>query len=207
MDGGRVCYVYHYIESDPEKDVHVWTKRDLPATAAGYNTQTADYIWDQMGDMTWAEAEFTWSSKIITSLAPLNVFGDENGRLWVLGGSNSFNGQPINAYAIFGPVGWSHPEIDIEDRTKELTLVEPWAGTGNPGEHLAISVGTSVRGGGPFAYGEQVLFSLDGSGYPWVNFQTKGRIFSLKFSTPSGEVGNRWRLYGYLVELGVEGRA
>lgn len=203
--GGFGCWMYHYGISDPDNNQNVWTKRTLPATACGYSAMSEDWTWN-MFDYAWASASWGWTDKDLSALFDLNLFGNEDGVIFAYGVTDDWNGVAIDAWVKMGAVGGTYPDVQIQHLIKEMKSVEPWADIGLENQTIRITAGYADRIGGEFTYpGEYQDYQLDMSGYPWVNFTQPGRVFSLKFAT-DGNVGNRWRLAGYLAEVAVGGR-
>lgn len=82
------AFTEHYLELMSEREDTPFTFRDLPATATGYFERTSSLTWNQILSQ-FQNTTFRWNDKFFEALFPFNLFGDENGYVYILGASES----------------------------------------------------------------------------------------------------------------------
>jgi hypothetical protein len=101
--GPEYCYVEHYLEDTGIDDPYfsAFAQRQIPATAFGYYARESTITWDTL-TQPWSDLTFRWDDRFLQAAFPYTLFGDDQGRVFILNSGQSFNGAPVNALARFG---------------------------------------------------------------------------------------------------------
>ncbi len=96
------AYSEHYLENVGDDPVP-YTIRELPATATGYFERQSVVKWSDISD-TWQSQNNRFDDRFFQAAFPFNLFGDENGNIFILNGADSQNGSDIDSFAQYGKV-------------------------------------------------------------------------------------------------------
>lgn len=97
----EIAWVEHYLEDVGENVDSAYSKRQFPFTADGYYEQVVGLTWDTITG-TWDEATFAWNDQSAAAGFPLNLMGDNNGRIWIINTVQRANGVLLPFFFRFG---------------------------------------------------------------------------------------------------------
>ena len=185
----------HYLEEVGDANTP-YTIRDLPSTAMG-NFRRQDTLRFSDITNTWAEQSIRWNDRFFQASFPFNLFGDENGNVFILGEVDSQDGSDISSFATFG----LRPVVDgvnkgIVKRVYMFTEALPSAGY-----DLAVNVLTTNQANGTTTSQSSLGYDLTQSvsGNPFVSPFVAGRYYQVKISVDG--VGRPFNLAGYDTEI------
>jgi len=192
------AYVEHYLELVGQNDPTPVTYRDLPATATGYFQREKTLTFNALTS-SWAEQNYRWNDRFLQAAFPWNLFGDENGNVFVLGERDSHDGAAFASYARTGRISLG------STRAKGvLTRVYPFAGelpaASYPLEvyaHAATQVSGDTTEHGPYD------FDLTQQGRHFVPIRVVARYAELEFR--SYGAGAPWSLSGWKIDVASAG--
>ncbi|MGI9297771.1 MAG: phage head spike fiber domain-containing protein [Gammaproteobacteria bacterium] len=104
-------YVEHYLELVGEDEQSPVTIRDFPATAVGFGARETTLRFSDILD-TWADQNYRWNDRFFLANFPFNLFGDENGQIFIL---NELDSQDGSAFASW----WRFPRRAFGDATRK----------------------------------------------------------------------------------------
>jgi hypothetical protein len=196
--GPKIAYTEHYLENASlhgQAGFVPMTIRDLPATATGYFERSTTLTF---GDLVveWQNVNFKWNDRWLETTYPLNLFGTEDGYIYVLGLATdqvvgASTATAVNSFARFRR--W--PVID-GDRKGLIRRITPYA-LERPGAVVDLTV--SIYGADAANRSSALLdsqdFALDYSGNRFKSFRKMTRYTEVQFSTNA--LGGYFELAGY----------
>jgi len=192
--GPQTSFVEHYLEEVPPNRDTPMTIRDLPATATGY-FERSEALTFNLVTQSFESTAFRWDDRFFDAAFPFNVFGDEDGNVWMLSTSSNQNGVKLQSYARF------HRFALVDGRNKgHLQRIEPYCDKRTTPD-LSVRIYTSDFLEGDLTLKETLTFTIDHSGNRYVSARTIGRFVELEFIT--NVLDASWSLDGY----GIEGIA
>jgi hypothetical protein len=104
----ETAFVQHYLE-DPQvaergqlsSGETPYTQRNMPMTASGFFERTDTITFDQITN-TFAENNQRWNDSFFQAAFPWNLFGDNNGNIFILGEVDSHDGASISSFFRIG---------------------------------------------------------------------------------------------------------
>lgn len=192
----ETAFVEHYIEEVRDKDKLPYTIRDLTATATGYFNRFSTL---KFSDITtgWDTQNNRWNDRFFEGTFPLNLFGDENGKIFTLGETDDQDGVAITSFALFG----LRPTVDGRRKgiiRRVYSFTEKQAGaatnlsvivrTGNQGDDVTTSASTL----------EHDLTNSNDSRY-FVSPFVSGRFYQIEYRMIG--IGVPFALSGYDVDI------
>ncbi len=187
--GPEKAFTEHYLEKIPS-GLTPMTIRELPATATGYFDRISTITFATIvGD--WESFNFAWDDRFFEAAFPFNLFGDENGNIFVLGTDDDQAGVALNSFARFGrvPVGDGRNQGIIK-------RIEPFAM-----ERPAATVPLTIKiFGADGVERDAVLkatqtFDLTFGGLRFASFRAMMRYAEVEFSTNA--LNARWEVDGF----------
>jgi len=99
--GPNSAFVEHYLEDPGNGLPSPYSRRTFPFTATGYFKRQTGLTWDQLTN-TWDTYNFRWNDRFFFSAFPLNVGGDDTGKLYTFNVSQDANGAALPSFVRFG---------------------------------------------------------------------------------------------------------
>lgn len=190
--GPEKAFTEHYLEDLPSGLVPI-TIRELPATATGYfERETTLTFATIVGD--WQSYNFTWDDRFFEAAFPFNLFGDENGNLFILGTRDDQAGVKLQSFARFG----RFPVADGRNKGF-LKRIEPFAK-----ERSGSTVPLTINVYGADAVESLMTlkatntFDLTFAGLRFASFRAMMRYAEIEFTTNA--LAARWEIDGYATE-------
>jgi hypothetical protein len=186
----------HYLEDFiPGQEGTPFSHRQFPFCSTGYYRRKSGIRWQDVAT-NWQAANYSWSDQFFQLAYPLNLAGDENGKLFIINEDQTGDGAPLPSSARFGRVAvGSGRERGLVRRIYPYVLaqassmfVRPW---------LADSAGGQLRDGGSYAF--DVNQPQEGH---FVSPFRRGRFVSVEFGSTTGEP---WALQGYDLDMNEGG--
>lgn len=202
FSGPTMAVTEHYLEVESIRQERVpYTLRELPATATGYFERSTTLRWSDLVN-EWTTYNFAWNDRFFEAAFPFNLFGDEDGNVWILGTQDSKNGAAIRSFARFGRFA-----VADGDRKGILHRIAPWA-TVRPaaGYSLTVKLYMADQFGGAASLVSTLLYNLTQVGAAirrFVSPMKAGRYAEVEFETNGIDQG--WEISGYEVSATVAG--
>lgn len=165
-DGKRIVYVYNYREG-------TWAKRNLPIVSwAEFISSNSPRIDDLSQPIDTYNRPI--DSRDALALAPLRLFGGEDGYIYVYGQDDSYDGAPFESMMQTKLFDFGRPDL-----IKRLLQVEVVAGF--QGDYsIQLEVGTSDKPYGLLQWRGPFTIQL-GSQSSRIDLDISGRYFSFRF--------------------------
>lgn len=183
-----IAWPEHYLEDPgPDLDGSPFSKRDFPFTTTGFYERQTGMLFSEVLE-TFEEFNFAWNDQFFQAAFPLNLAGDENGVIWVVGQTQTANGQPLPSFVRTGRmVLRSGRERDL------LTRIYPYAHSLPFNLEVTLYMGDFV-GGEPGAKGTE-LFNMNLiEGRHFTVHYRRGRVMEFQFGSSAGDP---WILDGW----------
>jgi len=198
--GAKIAYTEHYLENATlhgQGGFVPMTIRDLPATATGYFERSTTLTFADLV-VEWQSVNFRWNDRWLETTYPFNLFGTEDGYIYVLGASTdqiegASTAVAVESYGRFR----RFPVIDGE-RKGLVRRVTPFA-LERPGAAADLKISLY---GADAAHRLPVLlqsqdFALDYSGNRFASFRKMTRYAEIQFGTNA--LGGHFEVAGYAV--------
>lgn len=189
------AFVEHYLELVGENEPAPFTIREIPATAMGFFSRETTLTWQTVSG-TWEEQNYRWNDRFLQAAFPLNLFGTQDGGVYILNERDSKAGDPITSYVRFG-----RRALGGIRRKGTVMRVYPFVETlSNASHELEVRVHlTNEPAGrttmnGPFAYDLRHSTSKN-----FVSPRRTGRYAEIEFRTEG--TGRPWTLQGYDIDV------
>jgi hypothetical protein len=103
QDDGQpeTSYVEHYLEEVGERKPSPYTIRRMPFTASGFFERLTTLTWNAI-ITDWTAQNYRWNDRFLQSAFPYNLFGDEDGFIYILNSGETVDGAALVNYARFG---------------------------------------------------------------------------------------------------------
>jgi hypothetical protein len=195
--GAKRAYTEHYLEDATLRGAAFvpMTIRDLPATATGYFERSTTLTFADLV-VEWTNVNFKWNDRFLETTYPFNLFGTEDGYIYILGTSvDQIEGADtpvaVESFARFRRA----PVVD-GDRKGYIRRVTPYA---HERSGATVDLKVSVYGADA-AHRNSVLlqsqdFALDYSGNRFSTFRKMTRYAEIQFGT--NDLGGHFELAGY----------
>lgn len=95
------AFVKHYLEEVGDKAPFPHSARSFPFTATGYFSRQSGLTWNQL-TQTWAELNFRWNDQFFSAAFPLNLAGDNNGKIYTINTAQNADSVALSSYVLFG---------------------------------------------------------------------------------------------------------
>lgn len=95
-----LAFTEHYLE-EVGRAPKPFMVRDLSAVSMGFFERELTLTWDQISQ-AFDEINFRWDDRFLQAAFPFNLFGSDDGRVYILNEWDSQNGEDFNAYVRFG---------------------------------------------------------------------------------------------------------
>lgn len=187
----ETAWTEHYAESVGSAP-QPFTKRDLPATAAGYFKSSPNSRWSDFTGITFDQLNQPFVTSYFSAGFPVVLFGDENGYLYTLNIQTGKDTTPEMRSFFTSP---TRPLADGNSRGI-VRRVEPYLEKRTPVVTLDIEINTSERMPGDLTPEDGSVLS-DHSGDRFTPARNPGRYASVTFSTDLAS--ENWKLEGYRV--------
>lgn len=189
--GPTTSFVEHYLEETPSNFNTPMTIRDLPATASGFFERASSLTFADLAQ-AWEVTNFRWNDKFFEAAFPFNLFGDENGDVFLLSSADDQNGVAIQSFARF------HRFALADGRSKGmLKRVEPYAAM-RTGVNLTVRIYGTDFLEGELTLKETLDFTIDHSGNRFVSARSVMRFAEIEFITNA--LNATWAIDGYGIE-------
>jgi hypothetical protein len=176
-------------------DTKAWSWRDAPMVAYGYYKQDVSLTIDMLENSI-----DSWNDEIDSSInmenAPLNICGDKDGNLFVLGG-NAFNGSAIESWLTTKLF-----DFDAPGSVKRLLRLQLMISREGP-YNLPVYVGTADNVDEPVKWQGPYYMNLDKTYPPWIDMDLSARYFCLKFGTVGAD--EPYKITGYILYYQLRG--
>lgn len=196
--GPTTAYTEHYTDPFNFSDGPrvPFTIRDLPATAMGYFERASTLTWDQITTQ-WKDTNYRWNDRFFEAAFPFNLFGDENGDIFVLGGSDAQNSS-TTAVAINSRFRTGRKMTSDGESVGLVKRVYPFAKKrGSATAALSVSVYGTDREYGDVTLLDAQTYDLTHAGERFVPFRVASRFHELEFGTNSNS--GPWQLDGWRI--------
>ena len=199
--GPKNAYTEHYLETFQLGGTagKPFTFRDLPATATGFFERATQLTWDEVLDQ-WINTNFQWDDRFFEAAFPFNLFGDENGYVFILGTTDSqHNG--VSAVAIQSFARTPRRPLADGNRKGIVKRVEPYSRRrgGATGYTLGIELYVTDRPHGDVTLAATGTHDLTHAGSRFTPFRNAGRYAELRFVTNG--LQQPWELDGWSVNV------
>lgn len=97
------CFTNHYMEDVGDRAPDPHTRRNLPALVIGSYERQTTLTWDQISQ-EWEDFSYRWNDRFFFAKFPLTLFGDVNGDIFILNGSTTEDGTPMDNFVRFARV-------------------------------------------------------------------------------------------------------
>ena len=144
----------------------------------------------------WQSANYSWSDQFFQLAYPLNLAGDDNGKLYVINEAQTADGAPLPSFARFGRVAMgSGRERGLLRRVYPYVIAQP--------SGMYVRPWLTDSAGGTLVPSTALDFDVSQpQGEHFVSPFRRGRFMSLEFGSATGEP---WRLTGYDVDMNAGG--
>jgi len=174
-----------------------FSKRDFPFTASGFFERTSTLTWADLAQ-EWNSLTFRWNDQFFSAAFPLNVCGDNQGRLYTFSTSQNADGQPMLSFVRFAR------RAAVDGRARGLvTRVYPFASRFLTATYdLEVKLGLADYASGPATITSAFPFDITLSSEHFVTPYRRARFFEVQFGTSDGP----WEIEGYDVDVVNGGR-
>lgn len=157
-------------------DTKAWSWRDAPMTAFGYYNAKDENTWESDTEATWDRMDIEWDSSRALANAPINLCGDSQGYIYVLG-DNSKDGADMSAYVRTKLFDFGDPF-----HLKRVKRIQFQISREGP-YHMQVRVGTAANVDETITWSHPHNMSLDITTPPWIDIDYTGRYFIFEFAT------------------------
>jgi hypothetical protein len=195
--GPSLASVEHYLEDPGPNFPTPFSRRSFPFTATGYFKRQSGLTWDQITDQ-WQNVSFRWNDRFFFASFPLNLAGDEDGKVYVFNTAQDAEDLGLQSFVRFG----RRPIYDGRIRGL-LTRVYPFVAEFN--NNLNVTVLTQDSADGESHITDE--FEFDQAQAIENHFVTpyrRGRYFSIEFGTDGP--AEPWVISGYDVDVRPGGK-
>lgn len=198
----ETSYVEHYLEEVGERDPNPHTIRSMPFTVAGFFERLTTLTWNAI-ITDWTAQNFAWNDRFLQSAFPYNLFGDENGYIYILNSGETADGVAQVNYARFGQ------RLLGDGKSKGLLkrvygYFEPLPAAGYGVDvtiRSADSIGGVITTSTPLVHDITQADELDFFVSPFVIARTA----AVEFGTDG--TNEPWTLQGYDIDVAPAGKA
>jgi hypothetical protein len=192
---GNFAWSEHYLEDFVQGvEGTPYSMRQFPFTAAGLYQQKSAIRWEDLAQ-SWSSANYSWSDQFFQAAYPLNITGDDDGKLYVINSTQKGDGVALPSRARFGRVAMgSGRERGLLRRVYPYVLSQP--ATMYVKSWLTDSAGGALTDGGSLNMNLQ-----QPQGGHFVSPFRRARFVSLEF----GSTGDPWQLQGYDLDMNAGG--
>lgn len=198
----ETSYVEHYLEDVGERQPNPHTIRSMPFTSAGFFERLSTLTWNAI-ITDWTAQNFAWNDSFLQSAFPFNLFGDEDGFIYILNNGETADGVAQVNFARFGR------RLLGDGKSKGLLkrvygYFEPLPSAGY-GVDVTVrsvdSLGGKVTVNAPLVHDITHANELDFFVSPFV----VARAVDIEFGTDG--TNEPWTLQGYDVDVAPAGKA
>ncbi len=196
-EGPEFAWVKHYLEDLGEGLPTPHSKRTFPFTASGYYTRQDALTWDEISD-TWADVQFRWNDKFFALGFPLNMVGDEAGKIYTINTEQDADGAALNSFVRFG-------RRALGDTRMRGLLTRVYPFTTFFLNDIDVTLRRFESAGGNVE--TTTVFTYDQEQAPEEHFVSvfrRSRFYDLQFGTAGPN--EPWRLLGYDTDVKPGGR-
>lgn len=197
--GPKMSFTSHYLEDVPSKFETPMTYRDLPATATGFYQRSDTLRFDDLTE-GFDDYQFRWNDRFFAASFPYNLFGDENGYVYILGTADDQDGGEIESYARFSRLALG------DGKYKGLVhRIEPFAArkAGASSYDLGVLLWVTDQLDGDLTLAKQMDYDLTHAGNRFVSPRKIGRYGEVEFATTG--TNRTWEISGYRMEIFLAG--
>ena len=196
----ETSYVEHYLEEvDKRKFQTPYTIRGLPMSASGFFERLDTLTWDEI-TTAWSTQNYRWNDRFLQAAFAYNLFGDEDGFVYILNSGDTADGAAIASFARFGR------QAVVDGIQKGLVkrlyvYTEPLPAAGYSLDvrvRTADQVGATPTVNGPFAH------DLTHTGEIFVSPFVVGRFVEVELGTDGPN--EPWTVQGYDATTAPAGR-
>lgn len=162
--------------------------RDFPFTASGFFHQQSNQTWDVLTN-PWSSYNFRWNNQFFFAAFPLNVVGDDTGKLYTFNTSQDANGAALNSYVVFA----RRPLFDGRTRGL-LSRIYPFAEQFVTPVQVTAMMADSADGN-PLITDTQSFDQSQPEGGHFTVHYRRGRYFEVKMGSTGP--GQPWEIAGY----------
>lgn len=199
-------YTAHYLENLGPRDPYPFTYRRLSATAFGYYQRSSALTFDDI-DETFEDYSFAWNDRFYSAQFPYNLFGDVDGRIWIMGNTDKQT-RLVGAEWVDDYDAWCRlPRITLGDGERKgfVHTIEPHAMRNLAGHQLGVILWLADRQDGELTRACQEWYDLshqEGDAR-YVGVRCEGRYGEVEFATALAN--QTWSLSGYTIRVSAGG--
>lgn len=207
--GPKLAFTEHYLEetgrgAGGQGGFTPMTIRDLPATATGYFERTSQLRFSDL-PVAWSSFNFRWNDRTLDSAFPFNLFGTDDGYVYILGtSSNQISGAStpvaVNSFARFNrwPAGKDRHSLGLIQRIEPFVEERPGASV-----LLTINLYGTRQIGGIATLKQTKTFDITMAAGRFSSFRALSRWVEVEFKTNG--LGAFWDAQGYEAEYRIVG--
>lgn len=190
--GPNTAFVEHYIEQPGPNAPTPYSKRTFPFTSTGFFKRQTGLTWDQLTS-TWDQYNFRWNDRFFFSSFPLNLGGDDTGKIYSFNVSQEANGVALPSFVRFGRRALADGRI-----RGLLTRVYPFVTT--LANNLTVTALMSDAGNEePRIIDAQTYSQLQPEGSHFTVHYRRGRFYEIQFGSTGP--AQPWEISGYDVDV------
>lgn len=191
------AFVEHYQEEPGPNLPTPHSKRIFPFTATGYFRRQTGLTWADLTS-SWDTYNFRWNDRFFFSSFPLNLGGDDSGKIFSLNTSQNADGGALSSFVRFG----RRPTLDGRFRGL-VSRVYPFLTPLSTPINVTVLMADSADGDVLITDTQSFDQTQPEGGHFTVHYR-RGRYFEVQFG--SNGPGEPWEVAGYDVDLRRGGR-
>lgn len=199
--GPSRAIVEHYLEEPGQSIPSPFSLRTFPFTSIGYFKRQTGLTWAEISSQ-WQNTNFRWNDRFFFASFPLNIVGDQNGKLYSVNTAQAADGAALPSYVLFPRRATAPPQSDGRIRGL-LTRVYPFVTQLTTPVDITVQLSDSAEGV-PMIVDTQSFDQTQPEGGHFTTHYRRGRFFEVKFS--SSGVNQPWELSGYDVDIRSGGK-
>lgn len=195
--GPSQAFGEHYLENPGQGLPQPFSRRSFPFTASGYFKRQLGLTWDQI-TTEWQNTNFRWNDRFFSASFPLNMVGDEDGKVYSINTSQDAAGEALASFVLFGR------RALFDGRVRGLlTRVYPFVQEFVTPLSVTVQMIDSADGNMDISDTQSFDQTQPQGGHFTVHYR-RGRYFETKFSSTGPS--QPWSIAGYDVDIRPGGK-
>lgn len=178
----------HYLENPGPGLPTPYSRRSFPFTASGYFKRLTGLTWDQVTSQ-WQNTNFRWNDRFFASSFPLNLVGDQNGKIYTLNTAQNADGLALPSFVTF-----SRRAVFDGKMRGLVTRVYPFVTELATPLTVGVMTADSAEGSPMIVDAKSFTQSQPEGGHFSVHYR-RGRYYEIEFS--SDGPNQPWSISGY----------
>lgn len=195
--GPSVAAVEHYLEEPGPGVPTPYSRRSFPFTATGFFKRQAGLTWDQILT-SWQNTNFRWNDRFFAASFPLNMAGDQNGKIYTFNSGQNADGVALPSFVTFSRRALGDGRV-----RGLLTRVYPFVSVLTTPVNVTVQLADSANGNTMISDVQSFDQTQPEGGHFTVHYR-RGRFFEVKFSSIG--LNQPWEIAGYDTDVRPGGK-